>query len=203
VPAPETIADLIHLRAQEDRPALRFDDQRWTWREVAQEMESRARLLTALVPHDPPHVGVLLDNVPEFLFLLGGAALSGRVLVGLNDTRRGDELARDIRHTDCQVVITDESRAALLDGLDLGAAAGRVHRIDDAAYAEAIYQSREVEVVQPKPDDLYLLLFTPARVGHRRPCGLRTREPSADRKAWAFEPTTSSTARCRCSTATR
>lgn len=29
----------------------------------------------------PPHFGVLLDNVPELVFLLGGAALSGNVVV--------------------------------------------------------------------------------------------------------------------------
>ncbi len=78
----------------------------------------------ALLRHDGlagRHIGVLLANVPEYVFLLGGAALSGRSLVGINPTRRGDELARDIRHTDCAVVLTDSSRATLLDGLDLDA----------------------------------------------------------------------------------
>ncbi len=66
-------------------------------------------------------------NVPEYVFLLGGAALAGRVVVGINPTRRGDELARDIRHTDCAVVLTDAAQAPLLDGLDLGRA---VHLVD-------------------------------------------------------------------------
>ena len=52
----------------------------------------------------PPHVGVLLENVPEFAFLLGGAALGGQVVVGLNPTRRGEALAADVRRADCQVV---------------------------------------------------------------------------------------------------
>ena len=73
------------------------------------------------------HVGVLLDNVPEYVFLLGGAALSGRVVVGINPTRRGEELARDIRHTDCAVVLTDAAHAALLEGLDLDVP---VHLVD-------------------------------------------------------------------------
>ena len=33
---------------------------------------------------DPPHVGVLLENVPEYVFLLGGAALAGVAIVGIN-----------------------------------------------------------------------------------------------------------------------
>ena len=53
---------------------------------------------------EPPHVGVLLDNTPEFSFLLGAAALGGQVPVGLNTTRRGEALAADIARADCQVV---------------------------------------------------------------------------------------------------
>ena len=70
-------------------------------------MEVRAAFLRGTLQPGAPHVGVLLDNVPEYLFTLGGAALAGAVVVGLNPTRRGTELERDIQHTDCQVVITD------------------------------------------------------------------------------------------------
>ena len=50
---------------------------------------------------------MLLENGPEYLFWLGGAALSGATIVGINPTRRGAELARDIRHTDCQLIVTE------------------------------------------------------------------------------------------------
>ncbi len=67
---------------------------------------------------------------------LGGAALAGATLVGINPTRRGEELARDIRHTDCQLIVTEPSHRPLLDGLDLGAgrrpgARRRVRRLRD------------------------------------------------------------------------
>ena len=52
----------------------------WTWAEVVHESSVRAAVLAALLPDgEPPHVGVLLENVPEFAFLLGGAALGGQV----------------------------------------------------------------------------------------------------------------------------
>ena len=35
----------------------------------------------------PTHVGVLLDNTPDYLFALGGAAFAGATVVGLNPTR--------------------------------------------------------------------------------------------------------------------
>ena len=71
-----------------------------------------------------PHIGVLLDNVPEFSMWLGAAAVSGATIVGINPTRRGAELERDITHTECQLVITERRHLDLLDGLDLGAADG-------------------------------------------------------------------------------
>ena len=83
----------------------------------------RARRLHAREPEPgaPLHVGVLLDNVPEYWLWLAAAALCGGVVVGINPTRRGAELARDIEHTDCQWIVTEPRHRALLDGLALGA----------------------------------------------------------------------------------
>ena len=61
---------------------------------------------------------------------MAGAALVGAVVVGINPTRRGDELAADIRVTDCQLVITDSTQRGLLDGLDLGLGPERVLTTD-------------------------------------------------------------------------
>ena len=56
----------------------------------------RAAFLASLDLAEPRHLGVLLENVPETLFWLEGAALVGVTIVGLNSTRRGAELAADI-----------------------------------------------------------------------------------------------------------
>ena len=94
-----TIASLLLDRREDDHTGLRFEDRAWSYREVVRECLVRARLLQDLRPDGPFHVGVLLQNVPEYVFLLGGAALAGAVVVGINPTRRGPELDRDIRHT--------------------------------------------------------------------------------------------------------
>jgi fatty-acyl-CoA synthase len=160
-----TVADLVRARAaDDDHAALTFEGRTWTWAEVVREMEVRADRLQRLVAVDPPqnrppHVGVLLENTPEFVFLLGGAAVSGHVIVGLNLTRRGEELARDIRHTDCAIVLTDPAHAELLEGLDLGAAHVRfVDDVEDVAPAAT-------ERPAPRADDLLLLLFTSGSSG--------------------------------------
>ena len=55
-----------------------------------------------------------MENRPEFVLAELGAALAGAV-VGLNPTRRGAHLARDVTYSDCQVVITEDKFRPLLD----------------------------------------------------------------------------------------
>ena len=86
-------------------------------------------------PHGPFHIGVLLDNVPDFVFWLGGAALAGATIVGINPTRGPAEMAADIRHADCQLIVTDSARIPLLRGLDIDLAADRLLAVDDPEYA--------------------------------------------------------------------
>ena len=73
----------------------------------------------------PPHVGVLLDNTPDYLFAFGGAALAGAAIVGLNHTRQGEHLLRDVTHTDVGDVDhrarpPRRRRGRSLDGLPFG-----------------------------------------------------------------------------------
>ena len=89
-------------------------------------------------PDLPPHIGVLLDNVPDYLFWLGAGALAGATIVGINSTYRGSELARLIDHTDCQVLVTEDRHRPLLDDLRLHVAPSRVLQIDEPAYREAL-----------------------------------------------------------------
>ncbi|HXB37963.1 MAG TPA: AMP-binding protein, partial [Acidimicrobiales bacterium] len=125
LPAPD-VATLLRRNVAENggRPALRFGERIWTHGELFAEAERFAALFRArLDPGRPPHVGVLLDNTPDYVFALCGAALSGSVVAGLNYTRHGEHLARDIVHTDLQLVVTEPRHAAQLDsalaGLEL------------------------------------------------------------------------------------
>ncbi|MBQ6644406.1 MAG: long-chain-fatty-acid--CoA ligase [Saccharopolyspora sp.] len=156
-----TVTELLVARAADERPGLKFEQQEWSWSEHVQCCADRAALLQALHRGDRPfHVGVLLDNVPEFSFLLGAAALSGSVLVGLNTGRRGESLGRDVRLADCELVVTESKHAALLAGVDLDSA--RVLVIDDAEWAGLLAEHRgsPLDPVAAEPDDLLALLFT-------------------------------------------
>ncbi|MDR2280896.1 MAG: acyl-CoA synthetase, partial [Gordonia sp. (in: high G+C Gram-positive bacteria)] len=76
-----TTADLLRARRDDDARALLFADSEWTWSQFVVECERRAAAMRAVhagLPGGTPwHVGVLMDNSPEYLFLIGGAALAG------------------------------------------------------------------------------------------------------------------------------
>jgi fatty-acyl-CoA synthase len=159
----ESIADLLVARAGDDRVGLVFEGRTWTWAEVVEESAARAVLL-----HDlglaGKHIGVLLDNLPEYVFLLGAAALTGSTIVGANDTRRGEALAGDLLHTDCAVVLTDRSKVQLLDGVGVGAP---VRQVDALAWTGEVEQRRGTAVPDTRPgaDALFLLVFTSGSTG--------------------------------------
>jgi fatty-acyl-CoA synthase len=171
-PPLRTVRDLLRERAQDDHLALRFEDAAWSWREHVHASLDRAAWLLALRrslrPGAPFHLGVLLDNVPEYSFLLGAAAFAGACLVGINPTRRGAELARDVRHCDCAWIVTEERHLALLDGIDTGVPPERVFvtdgpgwRAGPAAHAGAADPDVALDPLAP-----YLLIFTSGTTGH-------------------------------------
>ncbi len=119
MPAPNAAA-LLRRNATDaalrDRAALKFADRVWTHGEYVAEACRWAQLFLARGPSDRPlHVGVLLDNTPDYLFALGGAALSGSAVVGLNHTRRDEHLLRDIAHTHVGLIVTEPRHEPLLE----------------------------------------------------------------------------------------
>ena len=167
-PAFTTAAELVRQRAEDDRTGLVFESRTWTWRQVVHEAELRACAPAQLRRPGPFHIGVLLENTDEYLFLLAGAALAGAVIVGINPTRRGDELAADIRVTDCQLLITDSTQRRLVDGLDLGVGPERILvSTDSEAYRSRLAHRGRARpaLPAPAPDQLYLLIFTSGSTG--------------------------------------
>jgi fatty-acyl-CoA synthase len=168
-PPPRTVRDLLRDRAADDAVALRFEDESWSWREHVQASLDRAawllELRRSLAPRAQFHLGVLLDNVPEYSFLLGAAAFAGAAVVGINPTRRGAELARDIRHTDCAWIVTEERYLGLLEGLDPAAS---VFVIDTPAWRAAV-AAKHAGAGDPHvaldPLAPYLLIFTSGTTG--------------------------------------
>ncbi|WP_166903248.1 AMP-binding protein [Mycobacterium sp. DL440] len=161
------IASLLLDRVGDQHLGLRTRDRDWTWDEVVAESAARGALAQAMQVDGPLHIGVLLDNVPDFLFWLGGAALVGATVVGINPTRGATELAAEIRLADCQLIVTDSAGAARLRSLDLGLAPERFLVVDGRDYTAQLDAHRVTPAVSPgvTDDSLMLLLFTSGTTG--------------------------------------
>ncbi len=166
-----TIARLLLDRADDPHPGVRTRDRTWSWAETVRESAARGALADAVFVDGPRHIGVLLDNDPEYLFWLGGAALTGATIVGINSTRRGAMLEAEIRFADCRIIVTDSAGLELLAGLDVGVPPERILVTDGPGYAEAVDAHRlpAGSAVQADAsageDALMLLLFTSGTTG--------------------------------------
>jgi fatty-acyl-CoA synthase len=154
-----------------DRPALKFADRVWTHGEYVRECRRFANLFLnrAQPTGRGVHVGVLLDNTPDYVFALGGAALAGAAVVGLNHTRRDEHLLRDIEHTHCDVVLSEPRHLPLLAPVASELPPVLVsHRFDDGG-ARSIGDDLDDALatvtdgdpgIEPGPDTLWALIFT-------------------------------------------
>ena len=167
---PPTIAAAMRARAADsaDRCFLRAGDATWSFGDTHREASRFANLfLSERDSNRPFHVGVLMDNLPEFVFAELGAALAGAALVGLNPTRTGSALARDVEYADCQLVLVEARYADQLREA-VGAAAGlRVFTVGGGADARwpaldaALANVSDVDPqTDPAPSTLLLIVFT-------------------------------------------
>lgn len=142
-----TVSEYVQRQWGDGRAGLRYGDLELTLPQALKEQgdphqiaagaAARAALLAELLPRGAePHLGVLLDNTPEFPLWLSAAALAGAAVAGINPTRRGPELARDILHTECRVLVTGRAHLPLLDGLELPGV--RILVTDTEAYEQLL-----------------------------------------------------------------
>jgi fatty-acyl-CoA synthase len=166
--------------ARRDRTLLFFEDERFTFAETLAAARRFARLFLEHRPQGKPfHVGLLLENRPEFVFAELGAAIAGATVVGLNPTRRGAHLNRDLGFSDCHLVVTEPKLGAtLVEALASPSEdPPRLERIwiatrrnagatGDFGFTpletalDAAADSGEDPPVEVRDEDLYLILFT-------------------------------------------
>jgi fatty-acyl-CoA synthase len=201
----ETITRAVLGLSDIDGLGLVANDLRLSHAEVVARAAARAAWLRANRQDGPFHVAVMLDNVPEFVFWLEAAALAGAVVVGANPTHRGDELVRDLAHTECQFLVTDSTYFPLVEGTRIGDSLGEVTRangrvlvLDTKAAQDALgshtgSEPADVADLSVTPDTLGYLLFTSGTSGAPKAClcsqGRLARIGATVAQMYALEPT--------------
>lgn len=162
-----TIAEMLLDRVGDDHFGLRTRKQDLTWDDVVRESAACGELARSLRLDGPFHIGVLLENVPEYLFWLGGAALTGATIAGINTTHGPAELEAEIQHVDCQLIVTDMAGMEKLKNLDLDLTEDRFIVVDAPGYRKRIDAHRVEPAIADGIDEfsLYLLLFTSGTTG--------------------------------------
>lgn len=162
-----TVTRLLAPLADVDDRGVHADDGSYTtWhRHFQLAADLIALLRSRLDPDEPPHIGVLLGNTPLFSALLVAAGLSGMVVVGLNPTRRGPALRRDIAHADCQVVITDGDPDSF--GPDFVPGGVPVLWVSAPEWPDELrsFAGSPLTIADTSFDDLFMLIFTSGTSG--------------------------------------
>lgn len=166
----KTFADVVRTRIGDTHEGLRFEGRSWTWDEVVHEAAARAAFLRTLPVSEgrtQRHVGVLLQNVPDFVFWLLGAALNGDAIAGINPTRRGAELAHDIKHVDCDLLVSEPLYLEADDRPEWPVPSERVFDVDSEEYRAMLapFTGAEPPAELPDPDSIFLLLFSSGSTG--------------------------------------
>ena len=147
--------------------AILFEDESYTWREAVRAASTRAAFAIDNKRSGPFHIGFLFENIPELCLWLAAGSVSGATMVGINPTRQGAELARDITYTDCQLIVTEPRFVDMLRGLDLGLTDDRILVVDTPDYRDALrpYDKAPLPADPVDPGVTALLLFTSGTSG--------------------------------------
>jgi len=163
----DTVDQMIRARKHSERNAILFEDESYSWRETVQAAATRAAFAIDTRRPGPFHIGFLFENIPELCLWLAAGSVSGATMVGINPTRQGGELARDITYTDCQLIVTESRFFDMLHGLDLGLTDDRILVVDTPQYDEALrpYADASLPDAAVDPSVTALLLFTSGTSG--------------------------------------
>ncbi len=162
----ETVQELLRGRLTDDSVAVVSNERSWTWREHLAGAAAEASALISLADPTRPvlHVGALLTNSAAMLRSMAAAALGGYVLCGINTTRRGEGLLRDIRQADCQLLLVDDEHVHLLKDLDLTGIT--VLDITSRGYTESVAAAgRLVPLRDARGSDTFMMIFTSGTSG--------------------------------------
>ena len=91
------------------REALLFNNQRYSFQDLKDEIDRAAKALMALGVGVGDHVSLWLNNQPEWLFLMFALAKVGAVQIPINTRFRTNDLEYVVRQSDSAMLITHDT----------------------------------------------------------------------------------------------
>jgi len=88
-----------------DRPALLDGALRWTYRDLAREVDAAAKAMMACGVAPGDRVALWMTNRPEFVAVFLGAIKAGAIAVPLNTRYRVDDLGYVLRHSGAKLLV--------------------------------------------------------------------------------------------------
>lgn len=84
------------------------DDRRWTYRQLHEQSLTLARALFLRGVRPRTHVGVMMDNSPEQIFVYMALGILGAVAVPMNKASRGRLLVTQLEHSEVTYLVADD-----------------------------------------------------------------------------------------------
>lgn len=97
-----------NARLWPDRPALLFEDRRYTHRQFDQESNRWANLLAARGIRKGDAVALFVDNRPELMFAVGGIVKLGAIAAMINSRQHGRALEHSLRVSKAKAFVIGE-----------------------------------------------------------------------------------------------
>ncbi|MCD2114915.1 long-chain-fatty-acid--CoA ligase [Rhodococcus rhodochrous] len=97
-----------------DKVAVVHGEMSWTYEELAEKVERRARMLRASGVRPGDRVAYLMPNVPEMLAAHFAVPLAGAVLVAINTRLAPDEVRYILDHSGATVLVVDSEYADIV-----------------------------------------------------------------------------------------
>ncbi|HLW18625.1 MAG TPA: long-chain fatty acid--CoA ligase [Actinomycetota bacterium] len=113
------VADIVKQTAARlpDKPALIFQDKPITYGELEREIDQAAAGIASLGIRKGDRVGVLVQNVPHFIYAYLGIERAGGVMVPLNTMYTADEVSYILADAEARAVVVAEPFLRAVDGL--------------------------------------------------------------------------------------
>jgi long-chain acyl-CoA synthetase len=113
------VAELLQATARRlpDKAALLYHDQPLTYAELDRQVDRCAAGLAALGVRKGDRVGVMVHNVPHFVFAYQGIVRAGGVMVPLNTMFTAEEVATIVADAEARVLIVAEPFLPAVEGL--------------------------------------------------------------------------------------